>query len=146
MSLNADALVLDTVYFHGSTSLMDEPSAYLSRLSAAATPWPFSSAMVSQASGLLLGYKSLVSRDLLNVTASQAKVTPGMSINVAGAAATTKMTATGNGQATGNAQPSGNAQPASPSKAVGVPAVTGNPQLIFGAAAAVAGMLGVIML
>lgn len=113
---------------------MDDPTAYLSRLGASASPWPFSSTLMSQASGLLLGYESIVSRDLLNATASQATVTPGMSISVGPAAATTGTTATIKGQAT------------STSKAVGVPAATGNPQLVFGAAAAVAGMLGMIML
>jgi len=77
-----------------------------------------------------------VSRDLLNATASQAQVTPGMSISVSPAAATA--TTGSNGMMGGQAT--------STSKAVGVPAATGNPQLVFGAAAAVAGMLGVIML
>lgn len=75
-----------------------------------------------------------MSRDLLNATASQASITPGMKISVGPAAAPTRTTATVDSQAT------------STSKAIGVPAATGNPQLVLGAAAVVAGMLGMIML
>ena len=57
-----------------------------------------------------------------------------MKISVGPAAATTGTTATVMGQAT------------STPKAGGVPAAAGNPQLVFGAAAAVAGLLGIIML
>ena len=135
-TLAANQAVLDPLYFQGQSSLLQNPTAYLGRLASAASPWPFSSTIMSQASGVLLGYESLVSRDLLNATASQAQVTPGMSISVSPAAATA--TTGSNGMMGGQAT--------STSKAVGVPAATGNPQLVFGAAAAVAGMLGVIML
>ncbi|KAI9871382.1 MAG: hypothetical protein M1830_002968 [Pleopsidium flavum] len=132
LSLAADGPVLHTIYLHGRTSLLDDPTAYLSRLHASALPWHFSSTLMSQASGLLLGYESIVSRDLLNATVKQATVTPGMSISVGPVATTTGATAA--------------TQATSTSKAIGVPAATGNPQLVFGAAAAVAGMLGMIML
>lgn len=134
VSLAMGVPVLATMNVQARTSLLDDPTAYLSRLSATASLWPFSSAIMSQASGLLLGYESIVSRDLLNATASLATVTPGMSMSGGPAAATTGTTAAIAGQAT------------STSKAVGVPAATGNPQLVFVAAAAVAGMLGMIML
>ncbi len=101
---------------------------------------------MSQASGLLLGYESIVSRDLLNATVSQATVTPGMSISVGRAAATTGTTATITGRISGTPGATAATQATSTSKAIGVPAATGNPQLVFGAAAAVAGMLGMIML
>jgi len=85
---------------------------------------------MSQASGILLGYESLVSRDVLNMTAAGGSVTPGMSISVAagttGATATTQSTAT--------------------SKADGVPVATANVQLAFSAVAAVAGVVGMVLL
>lgn len=78
-----------------------------------------------------------MSRDLLNATVTQPTVTPGMSIRVGSAVATTGTTATGAAAAT---------QATSTSKAFGVPAATGNPQLVFGAAAAAAGIFSRIML
>lgn len=104
-------------------------------MSASATPWPFSSELISHASGILLGYESLVSEDVLNKTASQ--VTPGMSIRVGPASTAVGTTAAAGGQATGT----------STSKALGVPAATANSHLMYGCgAAAAAGILGMVLL
>lgn len=140
-SLLADQGVLATIYFDATTSLLENPTAYLSRLSASATPFPlFSSQLMSQASGILLGYQSLVSEDILSKTPSQA-VTPGMSIKVDGA------TAAAGGQATGATGATATAQSTSSFKALGVPVATANSHLMYGCgAAAAAGLLGMVLL
>ncbi|MCJ1252145.1 hypothetical protein MMC30_009383 [Trapelia coarctata] len=130
VSLVAQEHILLTVYFDATTSLLNKPTEYLTRLSSAASPWPFSSALMSQASGILLGYESLVSRDVLNLTPTGPSITPGISISVAtgatGATATTQSTAS--------------------SKAGGVPAATANVQLAFTAVVAAAGVVGMVVL
>lgn len=106
----------------------------MSRLKASATPFAFSPTLISQASGILLGYESLVSRDLLKKKGVPS-VTPGMSISVDPGATTATATPNTPGS-----------QPVPPSTALGIPAATGNPQLMIAAAIAVAGFLGTIAL
>jgi hypothetical protein len=141
VKLAADAGRLDKIYLAQlQTSLLNDPKAFLSRLQASASPWPFSSTVMSQASGVLLGYESLVSRDLLNAK-NVPSTTPGISIDVSPGAAATRATtpaADGTAGAAGFTTTS--------SKAVGIPAATGNPPLMIAVAAAAAGMLGIIAL
>lgn len=128
--LAADINRLDRIYFEGEQSLLDDPKAYLSRLQSSASPWPkaFSKDILSQANGVLLGYKSIVSVDLLNAK-DVPTVTPGIRVTE-GAGGVEAPAATGSAA----------------SKAMGMPAATGNPQLVIAAAAAAAGMLGIIAL
>lgn len=143
VQLAADAGPLDTLYIaQAYTSLLDNPTALLTRLHASASPWPFSSALMSQMSGILLGYESLVSRDLLNAT-NVPTIEPGVSISVGPGAALTGATATAT---SGMARTTVATQSTATLKAMGIPAATGNPQLLIAAAAAAAGVLGVIVL
>ena len=98
---------------------------------------------MSQASGLLLGYKALVSQDVLNVTASQAVITPGVSISVGPAAGATGATG---GRVVGANGATATAPSTSSSKAFGVPAATPNLQLVYSGAVAAAGIFGMILL
>lgn len=133
--LAADINRLDFIYFEGEKSLLDDPKAYLSRLQSSASPWPkpFSKDILSHANGVLLGYKSIVSVELLNAK-DVPSVTPGIKVTE-GAGGVGAPAATG-----------GAAGATSTSKAMGMPAATGNPQLVIAAAAAAAGMLGIIAL
>ena len=91
---------------------------------------------MSQATGILLGYQSLVSQDVLGKNSSSGPITPGMSI-AAGPAAT-GASATNSGMNT--------VASASSPKAAGVPMVTSSPLLMINAAAAAVGMLGVALM
>lgn len=95
---------------------------------------------MSQASGILLGYESIVSQDLLHKK-DIPSVTPGISIDVDGGQ-TTGAGATGAGATATSSGP----QSTGTSKAMGIPAATGNPQLVIAAAAAAAGFFGIIAL
>ena len=90
---------------------------------------------MSQASGILLGYESIVSRDVLSKNSSSGPITPGMSI-AAGPAATS---ASATNSAVGAASTSS-------SRAAGVPMVTSSPLLLINAAAAAVGVLGVALM
>lgn len=69
-------------------------------------------------------------------------VTPGISINVGGGAVSTgAFTARSTGATTAGSPPS-----TATSKGLGAPAATSNPQLFIAAAAAAAGMLGIMVL
>ena len=92
---------------------------------------------MSQATGILLGYESLVTTDVLGMNATQAPVTPGMSINVAPAV-------TGGGPVgSGVTQASQGTGTTSTSKAAGIPTAHANAQVMINAAAAAVGVLGV---
>ena len=139
-------IVLGNVYAQGATSLLENPTAWLARLSASATPFPYSSSLMSQASGLLLGYKSLVSQDILSVTASIPAVTPGVSVKVAPASTAAGATTATRGQTTSATGAAATAQSTSTLKALGVPVATANAQLIYAGVAAAAGIFGIALL
>ena len=144
--LNADESRVVQIYVDGITSLLENPTSYLSRLQSSFSPWPsaFSASVMSQASGILLGYESLVSQDVLSKNSSSGPVTPGMSIAVGPAMTSASVTSSGMGP-TPASQGTGTAASTSSSKAVGVPMVTANPLLLINAAAAAAGVLGVVL-
>ena len=100
---------------------------------------------MSQATGILLGYESLVSQDVLSKNPSSGPVTPGMSIAV-GPAVTSASAANSGAGATQASQGTGTAASTSSSKAAGVPVVTASPMLMVNAAAAAVGMLGVALM
>ncbi|MCJ1417212.1 hypothetical protein MMC32_003554 [Xylographa parallela] len=145
--LNAGGYSLDVIYGDADTSLLNNPTQYLSRLHASVSPWPsaFSAAVMSQASGILLGYESLVSQDVLSKNSSSGPVTPGMSISMGPAMTTASATSAGMG-ATQASQGMGTAASPSASKAAGVPMVTASPLLLINAAAAAMGVLGVALM
>ena len=129
-----------SIWADGLTSLLNDPTAYISRLQASASPYPstFSSSLVSQASGLLLGFESLVTQDILSMNATQAPVTPGMSISV-GPAGPVGSGMSQASQGTGTMMPPGST---STSKAAGMPRASANAQVMINAAAAAVGVLG----
>ena len=131
------------VYLDAETSLLNNPTSYLSRLHASASPYPagFSSSLMSQATGILLGYESLVSQDVLSKNPSSGPITPGMSI--AGGPAATSASATDSGI---GATQASQGMSTSSSKAAGVPMVTSSPLLMINAAAAAVGVLGVALM
>lgn len=152
--VTAQLYSLDIAYFAGVTSLADNPTAYMKSLAASAAFWPetFSSALMSQATGLLLGYESIVSKDFLGVTPSPS-ITPGMGITVSGAVATstTAMVVTSNGQTStaavkSTASSAGSGQAGASSAGAGVALASASPELIVSAAAAAAGVVGMILL
>ncbi|MCJ1287204.1 hypothetical protein MMC26_006552 [Xylographa opegraphella] len=145
--LNAGEFNLDEIYYDGPTSLLSNPTSYLSRLHASVSAWPadFSASVMSQASGLLLGYESLVSQDVLSKNSSSGPVTPGMSLSTGPAMTSAFATGAGMG-ATQTAQGSGPAATSSPFKAAGVPMVTASPLLLINAAAVAAGVVAVALL
>ncbi|MCJ1296164.1 hypothetical protein MMC34_007729 [Xylographa carneopallida] len=145
--LNAGGFSLDQVYDDAYTSLLDNPILYLSRLHASVSPWPsaFSAAVVSQASGILIGYESLVSQDVLSKNSTSGPVTPGMSISMGPAMTSASATSSGMG-ATQASQGMGTVASTTSSKAAGVPMVTGSPLLLINAAMAAAGVVGVAMM
>ncbi|MCJ1400610.1 hypothetical protein MMC11_003817 [Xylographa trunciseda] len=144
--LEADEVKLDIIYGDAATSLLNNPTSYLSRLQASASPWPsdFSSSLMSQATGILLGYESLVSQDVLSKNSSSGPVTPGMSIAMGPAMTSTPTASSGMGTVAGTA--TGMTASTSSSKAAGVPVVTASPLLLINAAAAAVGVLGVAMM
>ncbi|KAI9821324.1 MAG: hypothetical protein M1827_004060 [Pycnora praestabilis] len=143
MTLIADESRLIDIYLDMETSLLDQPSSYMSRLHESASLYPasFSSPLMSQASGVLLGYESLVSQDVLSVSQTQGPITPGMSIKV-GPAATSSPTSS-SATETSKASAAGST---STSKGAAAPAASANSQMIFNAAAAAVGVLGVAMM
>lgn len=151
--MTAELYNLDVAYFAGVTSLADNPTAYMKSLAASAAFWPetFSSALMSQATGLLLGYESIVSKDFLGVTPSPS-ITPGRSISASGAVATsTTAVVASNGQtSTAAVQPSassaGSGQASASSAGAGAALASASPELIMSAAAAAAGVVGMILL
>ncbi|MCJ1435980.1 hypothetical protein MMC27_005356 [Xylographa pallens] len=145
--LSAGIYSLDLLYGAADTSLLENPTLYLSRLQASVSPWPsaFSASVMSQASGILLGYESLVSQDVLSKNSSSGPVTPGMSISMGPAMTTASATSAGMG-ATQASQGMGTAASPSASKAAGVPMVTASPLLLINAAAAAVGVLGVALM
>ncbi|MCJ1377289.1 hypothetical protein MMC17_000381 [Xylographa soralifera] len=138
---------LDGIYYEAEFSLLDNPTFYLSRLHASASPWPsaFSASVMSQASGILLGYESLVSQDVLSKTSSSGPVIPGMSITV-GPSVTSTPAASSGMVATQASQGTGTVASTSASKAAGVPVVTASPLLLINAAAAAVGVIGVALM
>ena len=124
---------LISLYGDMPTSLLDDPVSCISRLhdSASLYPQDFSSSLLSQASGVLLGYESIATRDVLSATPTQASVTPGMSIDVG--AAQTGGAAGGSGSAPGPTSSSSKA--AAPAPTAGLTVVT---NAIVGAAGLVA--------
>lgn len=145
-SLLAQNAVILTLYYDADTSLLENPTAYLSRLSSSASPWPYSTALMSQASGLLLGFESLVTQDILNITVTQAVVTPGISVKVGPAANVVSTTAATGSRATNAVGTTAGAPSTSSSKAFGVPVATANPQLMYSCVIAAAGMFGMVLL
>ena len=91
---------------------------------------------MSQATGLLLGYESLASQDVLSKKPSSGPVTPGMSITVGPAVMSASTSGPGIGMAPST----------SSSKAVGVPVATASPLLKINAAAAGMALLGVALM
>ncbi|MCJ1396246.1 hypothetical protein MMC18_009135 [Xylographa bjoerkii] len=146
-TLDAGEDRLIQIYADGVTSLLDNPTSYLSRLHVSASPWPsaFSSSLMSQATGILLGYESLVSQDVLSKNSSSGPVTPGMIIAVGPAMTSTSAASSAMG-ATQASQGMGTAATTSPSKAAGVPVVTASPLLLINAAAVAMGVFGVAMM
>ena len=103
---------------------------------------------MSQVTGVLLGYESIVSQDVLSKNSSSGPITPGMSIAV-GAALTSVSTMSstmGTMQASQASQGMGTAPTTSSSKAAGVPMMTASPLLMINAAAAAVGVLGVALM
>ena len=100
---------------------------------------------MSQVTGILLGYESLVSQDVLSKNSSSGPITPGMSIAVGPAATGASTTDSGVG-ATQASQGTGTAASTSTSKAAGVPAVTASPLLVINAVAAGAALIGVALM
>ena len=139
--------ILLNLYADARTSLLNKPSSYLSRLHAAVTPYPFpfSSSVMSQATGFLLGYQSLVSQDVLGVKPTQGPITPGMSINIGPAATGGPASPSGTvgvAQASKSTGATLAAGSTSSSKGAGMPAASANPQMIVNAAAAAMLVLG----
>ncbi|MCJ1484243.1 hypothetical protein MMC06_004411 [Schaereria dolodes] len=145
-SVLVDHLSLQNAYSFDNQYLLQNPTSYLSKLQATASPWPsaFSSSIMSHASGILLGYESLVSKDVLSLTPSFGPVTPGMSAP-ASAAITTASAAATKATAASGTSPSSPPSP-STSKAAAAPIMIASPLLIVNAAAVAAGMLGVVYL
>jgi len=156
-SIAAEETSLIQLVYEAYTSLIDEPSSYLSRLHDSASPWPshLSSSLLSQATGILLGYESLASKDVLSKKPAHGPITPGMSIDIGakatGAASTgaapssaaaSSTTATQGAAATTAAA----AQKTVTSKAAAAPVATANAQLLMSAAAAAAGVIGAVLL
>ena len=100
---------------------------------------------MSQATGILLGYESLVSQDVLSKNSSSGPVTPGVSIAVGPAVTSASTTGSGMG-ATQASQGTGTAASTSLSKAAGVPAVTASPLLVVNAVAAGVALLGAALM
>ena len=103
---------------------------------------------MSQATGILLGYESFVSQDVLSKNATFGPITPGMSIAVGPAvtsapAASSRMGAT---QASQASQGVATAASTSPSKAAGVPVMTASPMLMISAVVAAVGVLNIALM
>lgn len=106
---------------------------------------------MSQATAILLGYESIATVDVLGKKATQAPVTPGMSIDVGptqtAAAAGTSSASSASGGTSGTSASAGSGGTTSTSsKGAAVPLATGNAQLLVSAAAAAAGVIGVVLL
>ena len=100
---------------------------------------------MSQATGILRGYESLVSQDVLSKNSSTGPITPGGS-DAMGSAVTNASAASSGMAATQASQGTGTAASTSSSKAAGVPVVTASPLLMINAAAAAVGLLGVALM
>ena len=152
-TLVADQERLIPLLIEEPTSLLVNPTAFLSRLhnSVSAFPPAFSSSLLSQATGLLLGFESIVSQNILSKTPTSGPITPGMSISV-GPAVTSASSPGGSKpgatKASVQATETGKGTVASTatSQAKGVPLATGSPLLMVNAALAAVGVLGAALL
>ena len=111
----------------------------MSRLHATLASWPqdYSSSIVSQASGLLLGYESIATKDVLSSKPTQGPITPGMSIDV-GPGPT--------GGAGGTAAAPAATGPSSSSSKAAAPAPTADLKVVANAIAGAAGLAVVALL
>ena len=162
----------DTYTFEFETGLLGGPDSFMSALRNVASPFPFSTDVLSQATGLFRGYMSLVSVKLLdarniqpvtpvlrttatsNMNATSTTATRGTAA-VAGAVATitqAKLTVTATATTTdnNNADTAGAPPPSTATAtAMGIRTAPRNPKLMIiaavGAAAAAASMFGIMI-